>query len=289
MKRDKLVFYFTLLAFFAVISSCSKEDVYNITPSGVKSDFTVAVSDLKLTGTGNAVNSAKVIWTFGDGKSSTELNPVHVYDPAINSTHKTDYVVQLTAFGAEGAVSFKERKITIDDPRPVSYFKYVLDELALTVKDSSYLTSSHLWDFGNKVTSTLASPTTVFPEIVPEPDKDKPGDFIEKPKEYKVMHTVTNSKGVRKDSVSLTIFPIPVADFTFEIDKNSPSTDPGRVVTFKNTGKNGTDFKWDFGDNTSSTSSNDVHTYNIKFSYKVTLTVSNPRRKVSVTKTVNLN
>lgn len=272
MKREKLVFYFAFLAFFGVIVSCSKEDVYNVTPSGVKSDFTVSVSDLKVTGTSSATNFTKLIWTFGDGTSSSDANPTKTYDKG------GDYTIQLSAYGAEGAVAQKERKITIVDPRPVSDFSVKQDELKATFTDKSKLATSYLWDLGNGTTSTLANPTATYPELT---------SGI--PKVYTVKLTVTNAKGTATSSQDITIFPVPTADFTFTIDKTLPTTDPGRVVTFVNSAVGATSYEWDFGDNTASTEANVVKTYNIKFSYQVKFTAINNRRKVSVTKTVNLN
>jgi len=274
MKREKLIFYFTLFTCYSVFLSCSKEDVYTVSPSGVKSDFTVSVSDLKATVTSSATNFTKLIWTFGDGSTSTDANASHTYDKG------GDYVVQLAAYGSEGAVSLKEAKITIVDPRPVADFTVKLEDLTATLTNKSKLATSYLWDFGNGTTSTLASPTVTYPELT---------GASPTPKVYTIKLTVTNAKGTSSTTTDITIFPVPTADFTFTIDKNAPDKDPGRVVTFVNKAVNATSYKWDFGDNTSATEATVVKTYNIKFSYQVTFTAINDRRSVSVTKTVNLN
>jgi PKD repeat protein len=272
MKREKFVFYFALLAFYVAISSCTKEEVFNIKASGVTSDFTFTVSDLKITATSGATNFTKLIWTFGDGTNSTEANPSKTYDKG------GEYAVQLAAYGAEGAVALKEVKVTVVDPRPVSDFTVKLEELTATLTDKSKLATSYLWDFGNGTTSTSASPNVTYPELTGAT-----------PKVYTIKLTVTNAKGTSSSTQDITIFPVPVPNFTFTIDATSPETDPGRVVTFVNSAENATSYKWDFGDNTTSTEANVVKTYNIKFSYQVTFTAINDRRKVSVTKTVNLN
>ena len=60
-----------------------------------------------------------VIWTFGDGATSTELNPTHTYD-AVGS-----YTVSLTATNSYGTdVETKENYINVIGPEEVIASNY---------------------------------------------------------------------------------------------------------------------------------------------------------------------
>ncbi|MGC8866040.1 MAG: PKD domain-containing protein [Bacteroidales bacterium] len=70
--------------------------------------------------------------------------------------------------------------------------------------------------------------------------------------------------------------PSPEAGFTYTMS--------GLTVTFTNTTTNGETYLWDFGDGTTSTEANPVHTYAHDDIYMVTLTASNPNGQGSSTK-----
>jgi len=74
--------------------------------------------------------------------------------------------------------------------------------------------------------------------------------------------------------------PIPTIDFTYEAD--------GHEVTFASTATDVDSYSWDFGDNTVSTETNPVHTYEAGGDYQVTCTVVGGGGDNTVTKTVNV-
>ena len=85
------------LAIFAVIgmTSCKKEEP---APDPVAS-FQYAVSEtnyLEVTFTNYSTNSETYMWDFGDGNTSTEKDPVHVYAEA------GSYTVELTSTNVDG-------------------------------------------------------------------------------------------------------------------------------------------------------------------------------------------
>jgi PKD repeat protein len=270
MKNKSIVL---LAAVFVLLAACSKEDTYNITPSGVTSDFTFTISDLDVTFTNGAAKYKSFIWVFGDGKSSTEQNPVHTYEAA------GTYKAQLTAFGPEGAVVISSKPLTVVDPRPVSKFGAKLTELTVALSDSSKLATSWEWDFGDgsaKVTTQNASHS--YPELV---DNNV--------KVYTIKLKVTNAKGTSTSSQDINIFPIPTADFTYALDATATGKEAGRKVIFTSSSTNATAYSWDFGDFTTSESADVIHLFPVTgYTYTVKFTASNPRRAVSVTKSVAL-
>lgn len=69
-------------------------------------DFTYVANGLTVTFTSAATNSDTYLWEFGDGKTSTEMNPVHKYEGG------GEYEIKFTATG-EGGSDYKRDKITV--------------------------------------------------------------------------------------------------------------------------------------------------------------------------------
>jgi PKD repeat protein len=270
MKNKSIVL---LAAFLVLLAACNKEDTYNITPSGVTSDFTYTIADLNVTFTNSASKYKSFIWVFGDGQSSTELNPVHAYQAG------GDYKAQLTAFGAEGAVVVATKSFSVVDPRPVSKFGAKLTELTVALSDLSLLATTWEWDFGDgtpKVTTQNAIHS--YPELLDNNVKT-----------YTITLKVTNAKGTSTSSQDINIFPIPTADFTYALDATATGNEAGRKVIFTSSSTNATAYAWDFGDYTTSASADVIHLFPVTgYTYTVKFTASNPRRAVSVTKSVAL-
>lgn len=118
-------------------------------------------------------------WIFGDGNTSTEQNPQHLYEePGV-------YNVTLIAQNAEGC----EQTFKIDGikvlPTPEVNFDMEVSgecypvEVKLMNNSSNLLKPSYVWDFGNGQTSTEESPTIL----------------IEGTGEFHVSLTVKNDKG----------------------------------------------------------------------------------------------
>ncbi|MEP6645659.1 MAG: PKD domain-containing protein [Saprospiraceae bacterium] len=191
-------------------------------------------------------------WNFGDGNTSTQTNPTHVYD------EDGVYNVKLTAFSDCG-----NDMITISVPvvtLPFANFRANITEgcdpieIEFTNLSSSNSTSFH-WEFpgGSPPTSTAFEPTVVY-EI--------PGTF-------NVTLTVVNGAGddVLTKTNYITVFPEPTSAFTSAVN--------GFQVTFNSTGSVGDNYMWNFGDGQTSTIHNPTHVYTAGGNYTVTLTVSN--------------
>lgn len=73
---------------------------------------------------------------------------------------------------------------------------------------------------------------------------------------------------------------IPKASFTYEAEDLK--------VTFTNTSKDATSYIWDFGDETTSTEANPVHTYVAEGNYTVTLTAKNGDESKTITEEISL-
>ena len=194
-------------------------------------------------------------WNFGDGKVSTQQNPVHTY------WSSGEYTVTLTASNQYG--SSEVSKAYYIHVIPQLKARFIADpkegKAPLVVKFSDTSTGnpeSWTWDFGDGTTSAQPNPVHVY---------TTPGAFH-------VNLTVT--RGMNKDTATQTIVcgGVPATDFVADATTVSVNT-PVRFTD--KTLNSPTSWSWDFGDGATSTDQNPVHAYPVKGIYTVTLTATN--------------
>lgn len=123
--------------------------------------FTVSFSDK------SAGNPTEWKWDFGDGSTSVEQNPSHVYSTSGNLM-TTKYTVTLTSTNMNGADSEKKvdyitvtqtpiAEFTVDDRRGKVPFVVQFKDL------SAGNPTTWLWDFGDAQTSAEQNPTHTYP------------------------------------------------------------------------------------------------------------------------------
>ncbi|MEW5924650.1 MAG: PKD domain-containing protein, partial [Candidatus Zixiibacteriota bacterium] len=194
-------------------------------------------------------------WTFGDGAYSTEQNPTHTYSSA------GTYIVTLKAYNECGRdVKIREVIITTG-AQPVADFTSDItsgcESAEVSFYDrSTYATSWH-WDFGDGATSDEQNPKHTYTAVG----------------KYTVSLTVSNECG--EDTATkyeyITILSKPIADFTSDVIE----TCVGAEVQFTDLSLYAVAWWWDFGDGTSSTEQNPIHSYQSPGVYTVTLKAYN--------------
>lgn len=99
-------------------------------------------------------NPTSWLWDFGDGATSTQQNPTHVYSTRGN------YTVKLTATNSAGS-NTAQKTITMGNWPPVASFTFSQSgPLSISFLDtSSGNPTSWLWDFGDGQTSTQRNPS----------------------------------------------------------------------------------------------------------------------------------
>lgn len=217
------------------------------------------------------------LWNFGDGLTSTGVNPTHVYGSV------GVYTVILTVTGTGGAQTQATKSITVvAAAAPVSAaFSYApLNPIAgqdVTFTDgTSGNATSWSWNFGDGTTSATQNPVKRF---------TKAGTY----------HVVLTASGNGSSSSSATDIvvnasipatPPVAAAFAFS---PSPAA-AGDAVSFidQSTGSP-TSWSWNFGDGSVSTQQNPSHVFAARGTYNVTLTASNATSSSAASRQVTIS
>jgi len=216
----------------------------------------------------NSSGAATYFWDFGDGGTSTEASPVHLYDKNLMD-HDTIYHVEMVATSAElcrdtFAVDvlihpYVEAAFTVEDI--VGCHPFIV-----TIKNQSFGATSYTWDFGD---GTPAS-TTSAAEFTHTYLNSGAASAT-----YNLQLIVENAQGC-SDTLEriITVHPEITASFTTGTFVGChPLT-----ASFTNLSDYADLNYWDFGDGGSSTEASPTHTfYNFGTSdsiYIVTLTTS---------------
>jgi PKD repeat protein len=192
-------------------------------------------------------------WNFGDGNSSSVLNPVHVFNTA------GSFTVTGTLTDTMGCVNnYTIGPILISNPVPSFTVNQPTSGCAPFVvqfTNTSTGSTGYWWNFGNSNTSTSASPNTTYTAAGT----------------YSVSLTVSSNGCVRNivDSNLITVF-VANANFSF-----TPASGCLPVtVNFTDLSTSAVSWQWNFGDGNTSTSQNPVHTYTTVPTGVVSLTIT---------------
>lgn len=196
-------------------------------------------------------------WQFGDGETSEEMSPRHVFDAP------GTYKVQLDGQDSTGASksATKEFVVRTGYIRPVAKFALPVQTIGvgmeLTLTDQSTGTiESRVWDMGDG---------TVIENPAAKHAYGKAGTFT-------VSLTVSGPAGSSTAKEDLVVKP---AMLSFSVRPTHPLD--GNPVTFVNESLGDyRDWKWDFGDGKTSNEKNPQHTYTEPREYVVKLTAIGP-------------
>lgn len=213
--------------------------------------FTYTEADAVVTFNNQSTGATQYLWDFGDGTTSTQVNPVHSY-PGDGT-----YTVTLTATNDCGSTFFQQT-ITIITP-PVAAFSadplFGCTPLVVQFTDeSSTNTTAWQWSFpgGTPSSSTEQNPVVTYSQA---------GSFD-------VTLTVINGAGSNTFTETDLILAVDPPQAGFSINQN------GGVVSLTNESDNAETYQWFFGDGQGSSEINPVHTYNDDGFYTIFL-VSN--------------
>jgi PKD repeat protein len=239
-KKSLLGFLMVLL----LIWSCDQSNDPAPDTTVPSASFTFVLTDLSVEFTNTSKDANTYAWDFGDGSTSTDASPTHVYAASGN------FDVNLVATRANGNTDSKTETITVADA-PKAGFTFAVTNLEVTFTNTSTDATSYAWDFGDSNTSTDAAPVHTYAES---------GTFT-------VKLTATGANAATNEvTQDVTVVGLPVAGYSFVADDLK--------VTFTNTSKDATSYAWDFGDGMTSTDAAPTHTYAAAGTYTVKLTAT---------------
>ncbi|MGZ3902281.1 MAG: PKD-like domain-containing protein [Bacteroidia bacterium] len=192
-------------------------------------------------------------WNFGDGGTSSQQNPHHLYDSIAN------YTVTLTVVSDSGCSASLIDTVDIN-PSPLAGFSYLTNcGLQATFTDTSKINSgtitNYTWTFGDGGTSTVQNPVYTYTAAGT----------------YTVLLQVQSNNGCTDtQSVVVNAANAVVADFT----PKGGTFNANQTINFTNQSTGATTYAWNFGDNNTSTATDPSHTYSTPGDYTVVLTAS---------------
>lgn len=235
----------------------------------------VTFTDLSITPTEPVTG---VLWSFGDGRTSTEARPTHQYtEPGVFTVALT--VDTANASRTETKTNFivVQRKlapiarIAVNPASPVALAQARFSDIS---DAGSAPIQQWFWDFGDGATSRVQNPTHTFATG---------GD-------YDVTLYVVSAHGSSTVTSTISVITVPPSA-AFTVSDTTPFI--LTPVQFTDASVAGsapiTQYLWEFGDGTSSTLQNPVHTYNSAGTFSVRLTVLSTHGSDTATQSVTVS
>lgn len=193
------------------------------------------------------------LWDFGDGQTSEEQTPTHVYNSLENIT------ATLTMSNTCGATSFassitqQNTSLPVADFTSTERFGCVGESMQFTNLSENADSVSWFFEGGTPFNTSDESPIVTYTELG----------------SYAVGLIAINEAGA--DTILVSAYsildPVPVSAFTYDVK--------GKSVSFTQNSQYARALTWDFGDGNTSQDISPVHTYAIEGSYAVSLEVEN--------------
>lgn len=196
-------------------------------------------------------------WFFGDGTTSTQNNPEHLFASPGN------YTTSLVAYNNCTSDTFNVSFFACDSL--ASSFTFTTSGNIVSFTSTSYNYYDVFWDFGDGNTSTELNPTHEYAAG---------GNYI-------VSHYSINPCESALSTDTINICEPPISQFTADYVGDM-------TFAFNNLSSNYTSCIWYFGDGDSSTLVNPYHTYDSCLAYEVTLVVTNECGTATFIDTINL-
>ena len=262
----------------SIASSVSPDAAFSASSTWGTAPLSVTFTDLSTPGSAEITSR---VWTFGDGSTSTDDNPVHVYTTA------GIYSVSLTVTTADGSDTVTQSNyITVlaVTTYPAAAFQASTTSgsapLSVTFTDLSTPGSSSIlawsWSFGDGETSMEQNPVHVYTSngsftVKLTVISSSGSNTLKKTNYITVSATSSSTYPTAAFSASSTLGIMPLSvSFT---DQSSSGTAPS------------TSWLWSFGDGTTSTEENPTHVYTGAGSYTVSLMVTTANGSDTETKT----
>jgi len=200
------------------------------------SSDTAGCSPLTVNFRNQSIAGQNFIWTYGDGASSTQSDPTHIFT---NSGQiDTVFTTQLKVISQYGCADSTVEDILVF-PKPTADFVVDVNQgcqpLPVTFSNQSFIRDSCFWDFGdggattdcaNIINHTYSNLTSLLPV-----------DYTAS------LKIITNRGCTDEFSRVINVSPQVIADFSIDADTCSPVD-----ATFRSQSFGATQYNWTFGD-----------------------------------------
>lgn len=207
--------------------------------------------------TPNVTGGVTYSWDFGDGTTSTAINPTHTY------TQQGSFAVTLVVTNSSGCTKVLSKPNYIQmTAKPTAGFTATntgscFAPLVTSFSNTSVGATSYQWNFGDGATSTQASPTHTY---------NAAGS-------YTVRLIATSAAGC-SDTLTIPSF-VSIGNLDASFTQSATMACVGAPVTFTNTSTPGPGTStWYFGDGTQATGVNATRAYTAPGTYTVKLVVN---------------
>lgn len=233
----------------AMTDSCRTKvycDSIQVCNDTLVANFGSNISGMNVSFTDSSSNADSVSWDFGDGTTSTALNPSHAY------TTPGYYVVCQTVVDYCNSISHCDTiGVCVDTAKAA--FSFSNTGLLFNFINTSANANTYAWDFGDGNFSTQQNPTHVYTAHGV----------------YYVCLIITND--CYSDTICQNVAACnlnPVAAYSYQ------ATATPMVIQFNDQSQDAHSFMWDFGDGSSSTNQNPLKAYASKAIYRVCLSIT---------------
>ncbi|MEO0311254.1 MAG: hypothetical protein RIQ89_911, partial [Bacteroidota bacterium] len=219
-------------------------------------NITVDTCNFAISTTNASVAATSYSWQFGDGSSSSAATPNHTYvDPGF-------YNISLITINDSLCTDTASLLLNLP-PLPVALFTPLYNncDREVTLLNNSLFQNNSVYSYGDGAIGTDSLHTYA-----------NEGS-------YTILLTTNAGSCIDTLSQTITLDPVPIAAFNrnFECDLEAD---------FFETSSNDDFYSWSFGDGSSASTSNPVHTYSQPGTYTVFLEVSNVHGCIDTTSTL---
>ncbi len=237
----------TYFVCITLIDSCRTKqfcDSITVCNDTIIAGFSYSSSKFTRTFNDTSTNASSVVWNFGDGQSSTTRNPTHTY-----AQSGTYYVCQSAIDACTSTTYCDSVQVCIDTLS--NQFTHTVNGLTANFNYATANATSYQWYFGDGSSGTSQNPNHSYSNYGT----------------YTVCLAVSND--CYSDSICNTVIicdPNLKASFLY--------TPNGFTYSFVNASTGSNSVIWDFGDGSSSSVNNPIHTYSTPGIYVVCQTIA---------------
>tara|TARA_B100001109_G_C18864717_1_gene476407 strand:- start:10177 stop:12468 length:2292 start_codon:yes stop_codon:yes gene_type:complete len=239
-------------------------DSFQVIVPQCSAGFNYLINEDTLHLTNQAINFTHLSYDFGDGSSSSQLNPTYIY------SQSGTYIVCQTVFDSTRNCqqTFCDT-VQINIPKCHAEFTFTTsaDTIQITNTASNY--TSINYNFGDGTSNTSENPTHIYTQS---------GIYVVC---QTVFDSLRNCTDTFCDSIEIQV---PKCEAGFTIQQIGDS------ISITNTAQNFTHLSYSFGDGSTSTETNPIHEYTQSNQYQITQVVFDSLRNCSdsITKSINV-